>query len=224
MGPDPAAGLFDTLLVRAGHPVDLDAHLRRLAASVQELYGVPVDVDALGARLLADARGLTTARVRTTYSPEPGSWEIEAVRIEEPGLDPRTLAVREVPGGLGRHKWVDRSPVAEPGEADDVLVVDDGTVLECGSANVFAVVAGVVVTPSLDGRILPGTVRARVLALLASERASAVERPLRVAELAEADEVFTTSSIRGIQPVVGCPDVATWPIGPITERLRAAEV
>ena len=37
--PDPSAGVFDTLLVQAGAPVALDAHVRRLAASVRELYG-----------------------------------------------------------------------------------------------------------------------------------------------------------------------------------------
>ena len=37
--PDPAAGVFETLLVEHGCPVALDEHLARLAQSVSELYG-----------------------------------------------------------------------------------------------------------------------------------------------------------------------------------------
>jgi para-aminobenzoate synthetase / 4-amino-4-deoxychorismate lyase len=219
--PDPALGVFDTLLVRDGVPVDLEAHLDRLARSVRELYGAPVDVAALAGRLVADVGGLGWARVRTSYDPGARRWEIVAARIDVPGLDPRTLTLRRVTGGLGGHKWTDRRLVADPGEADDVLLVDEqDQVLECGTGNVFIVLADEVVTPPLDGRILPGTVRARVLAALRSDRHPVAERAVAVAELADATEVFTTSSIRGVQPVTACTDVGTWAVGPVTSRLR----
>lgn len=222
MRPDPAYGVFDTLLVRDGLAVDLDAHVGRLAGSVLELYGDAVDAGALAARILTDAAGLPLARVRTSYSPSAPGWEIEALRIEPPGLDPRTLGLRNLPGGLGRHKWVDRAPVAVPPDGPpDVLLADDGGVLECGSANLVAVLDDVVVTPPLDGRILPGTVRARVLDQLRASGVPVAERPVSLVELAAASEVFTTSSIRGIQPVVGCAEVGAWPVGPLTMRLRA---
>ena len=219
--PDPALGVFDTLLVRGGRAVDLESHVDRLAGSVRELYDVPVDAGALSGRIRADAEPLGTARVRTSYDPVGGEWLIDARRIEEPGLDPRTLTPRRVAGGLGRHKWVDRRLLADPGDADDVLLVDDsGGLLECGAANVFLVVDGVVVTPPLDGRILPGTTRARVLASLRRHDAAAAERPVALAELARATEVCATSAIRGVQPVIACSEVATWPIGPTTTWLR----
>jgi para-aminobenzoate synthetase/4-amino-4-deoxychorismate lyase len=41
-----------------------------------------------------------------------------------------------------------------------------------------------------------------------------------VAELAAAVEVATTSSIRGIQPVVGCEGVGTWGVGALTTWLH----
>ena len=37
--PDPAAGLYETILVAGGLPLDLGAHLERLAASARALYG-----------------------------------------------------------------------------------------------------------------------------------------------------------------------------------------
>jgi para-aminobenzoate synthetase / 4-amino-4-deoxychorismate lyase len=225
MRPDPAQGVYDTLLVRHGRPVDADAHLQRLSASVRVVYGVPVDTAALRARVVAAAAPMTTARLRTSYDPGDGSWQVRATAVEEPGLDPRTLVLRRTPGGLGAHKWCDRALVTGPEHgADDVLLVDEaGLVLECGSANVFAVLPdGTVVTPPLDGRILPGTVRARVLAELRRASVPVSERPVDLEELTGATEVFTTSSIRGVQPVAACVDVARWPCGPVTERLRAA--
>jgi para-aminobenzoate synthetase/4-amino-4-deoxychorismate lyase len=220
--PDPAYGVFDTLLVRAGRAVDLEVHVERLTRSVHELYGVPADAAALAARIVADSAGLDTARVRTTYEPTEGSWEIDAARIEEPGLDPRRLTLRRAPGGLGDHKWVDRRLVADPGDADDVLLVDEPEVLlECGGANVFVVLGDDCVTPPLDGRILPGTVRARVLVELRRASRPPIERPVSLAELAAAGEVFTTSSVRGVQPVVTCDGVGSWPVGPVATWLRA---
>ncbi|HEY3529912.1 MAG TPA: aminotransferase class IV [Nocardioides sp.] len=219
--PDPTLGVFDTLLVRDGHPVALEAHVARLGRSVRELYGVPVEESALATRIGADAEGPGSARVRTSYDPTSGVWQVDVVPIEEPGLEPRTVALRRVRRGLGTHKWVDRRLVADPGAADDVLLVDSADqVLECGTANVIAVIGGTLVTPPLDGRILPGTVRDRVLDLLRSEDRAPGERPLSTAELASATEVFTTSSIRGVQPVVACPRVGAWPVGPWTTRLH----
>jgi para-aminobenzoate synthetase/4-amino-4-deoxychorismate lyase len=222
-GPDPAYGVFDTLLVRDGAPVDLEAHVGRLTRSVHALYDVPVDPADLAARIVAGARGLGTARVRTSYDPGGREWQVEVTPIAVQGLDPRTLVRRRHPGGLGAHKWSDRRPVCGPDDADDVLLVDEeGLVLECGSANVFAVLDGAVTTPPLDGRILPGTVRADVLARLRAEGARVSERGFAVAELAWASEVFTTSSIRGVQPVTACLDVASWEMGPTTSWLRQA--
>jgi para-aminobenzoate synthetase / 4-amino-4-deoxychorismate lyase len=221
VAPDPAYGVFDTLLVRAGEAVDLEAHVERLTRSVHELYDVPVDAPGLAERIVADSALLVTARVRTSYEPTTGAWEIEAAPIDEPGLDPRRVTVRRVPGGLGPHKWRDRRLVAGPGGADDVLLVDDTDgLLECGAANVFVVLDDECATPPLDGRILPGTVRVRVLAELRSAARPATERRVSLAELAAAAEVFTTSSIRGVQPVVACAGVGSWPVGPVTSWLR----
>ena len=216
--PDRARGVFDTLLVRDGHPVDLDSHLDRLVRDVEALTGAPVDRSALADRIRADVAGLTTARVRTVYD---GAWQVTVTAITEPGLEPRALAPRRVEVALGAHKWADRRLVADPGTADDVLLVDaDDQVLEVGTANVFVVLDDRVVTPPLDGRILAGTVRARVLDLLRSHDVPLAEEVVTLAALRDAVEVFQTSSVRGVQPVVAVEGVGTWPAGPMTAWVR----
>lgn len=219
--PDPLLGVFDTLLVREGRAVDLTAHVERLARSVLELYGADLDPAALAARIESETGAVATARVRTAYDPASGEVRVGVAPIAEPGLRTRSLVVRRVSEGLGPHKWTDRRSVARPGDADDVLLVDaGGLVLECGYATLFAVLDGTVVTPPLDGRILPGTVRARVLPLLDDEGTPVAERPLALDELGAATEVFASSSVRGVQPVVSCAGTGTWPVGPVALWLR----
>jgi len=220
-GPDPVLGVFDTLLVRDGRAVDLDSHLDRLVRDVEDLTGRPVDRDDVSRRILDAVAGTPTARVRTEYD---GEWRVRVEAIVEPGLLRRVLAPRRVEAGLGAHKWADRRLVSDAllaGGADDVLLVDtDDRLLECGSANVFVVLDDRVVTPPLDGRILAGTVRARLLTLLRRHGVPVTERPVALPELAAAVEVLTSSSVRGVQPVVEIQGVGTWAPGRLTRWLR----
>jgi len=202
--PDPARGLFETLLVVAGEPVEIEAHLRRLTRSLKILYGEALPPQA--ADLLRKASpGVALGRVRLTVAPgaERLTCEVHAEPIE-PGLHlPRweegaDVRCRRLPGGLGEHKWADRSRLS-PGEQP--LLFDDDDVLEAGWANVFSVGNGAVFTPPLDGRILPGITRASVIEIAREEGIEVVERRIGREELLRADEVFLTSSIRGIQPI-----------------------
>jgi para-aminobenzoate synthetase/4-amino-4-deoxychorismate lyase len=105
-----------------------------------------------------------------------------------------------LPGGLGAHKWRDRRLLealrASAVGAVPLLVDTDGRVLEAAYANVWIVEGDELITPPADGRILPGTTRA---ALLASEP-GAREEAFDLARVAGADSVLLTSSISGRHP------------------------
>lgn len=78
------------------------------------------------------------------------------------------------------------------------LIVDlDGQVLEAAHANVWIREGERLITPPLDGRLLPGTARARLLATCAGR---AREEPIPLGRLAAADEILLTSAIRGLHP------------------------
>jgi para-aminobenzoate synthetase / 4-amino-4-deoxychorismate lyase len=194
--PDPALGVFETILVRGGVPVDLRAHLARLERSVDALYGAALP-DDLPSRIRAAAAAAPLQRLRIVFA--EGEAEVEAEPLAaEPEPDPVVLAPALLPGGLGAHKWRDRRLLDELAERVDAvpLIVDlDGDVLEAASANIFIVEGTHLVTPPLDGRQLPGTVRARVLALHPAR-----EERLTLDRLAGADELLLASSIRGIHP------------------------
>jgi para-aminobenzoate synthetase / 4-amino-4-deoxychorismate lyase len=203
--PDPARGVFETILVRAGTPVDLRAHLARLERSVQTLYGTGLP-DEIESRVLAAAATAPLQRLRIVATPSAAPPSTSALAIEldseplprEPAADPVVLAPAVLPGGIGAHKWRDRRLLEELTERLDAvpLILDlDGDVLEAAYANLFIVEGTHLVTPPLDGRQLPGTVRARVLALHPAR-----EERVTLDRLAAADELLLASSIRGIHP------------------------
>ena len=83
----------------------------------------------------------------------------------------------------------------------------------------IVVVDGAVLTPPADGRILPGVVRARVLAALRAAGTDVRERPVRWAELARATEVFVTNSVAGVHPVGAVDGLGRWEPGPVLRAL-----
>ncbi len=114
------------------------------------------------------------------------------------------LNTLNVAAGIGVHKWADRSLLDEaqaelPADSLSLIVDEDGAVLEASRANVFAVRNGALFTPPLDGRILPGITRMRVLELAGEVGIDAHEAELSRADLLAADEVFLTGSVRGIE-------------------------
>ncbi len=206
---DPTLGIFETMLVARGRPVELDAHLDRLAASLRRLYGIEPPARAR-ALTEARARGVELGRLRLTVVPGDGVPELEAVAAAVPEADvfpsrERAASLRSlvVEGGLGAHKWADRSRLGPAGGSDPdlpLLLDRDGAVLEASRASVFAVLDGVPVTPPADGRILPGITRERVLALAAELGLAPREAELRIPDLLGAEEVFLVGSVRGVEP------------------------
>ncbi|HEY0280758.1 MAG TPA: aminotransferase class IV, partial [Solirubrobacterales bacterium] len=77
-------------------------------------------------------------------------------------------------------------------------------------------------TPPADGRILPGTARASTLELAAELGIAATERPLHLADLRGADDLFLTSSLRGIRPVRSLDGTPLDRSDPVVERLATA--
>ena len=197
--PDPALGVFETVLVEDGRPVALELHLARLAASVAELYGAALPSTVLAGAQAAAAEALTRSRLRVLADADGAVRMI----VSPAGPVPEEAVVLEpfaLPGGLGAHKWRDRRlldalAALRPG-AVPLLVDTDGLVLEAAYANVWIVEGDALITPPADGRILPGTTRAAQLA----EHDGAREEPIDLDRLASADALFLTSSISGRLP------------------------
>lgn len=94
----------------------------------------------------------------------------------------------------------------EAGKQEVILYNENEQITEASACNVFAVVNGAIITPPLDNQILPGITRDLVIKSLSMDGIDVVERPLSLAELKEADEVWLTSSSKEIAPVTHVDD------------------
>lgn len=197
--PDPA--LIETFgwcpdagFVRAG------GHLARLAASAAH-FGYPLDADHLHGRLDALAATLPdeprTIRIsldptgRIHLAHEPMRRWAEPVRL--------SLARRRLPADhpLWRHKtarrdiYHDHEPVEGP--YDDVLLVNErGELAETRIATIVLEIDGALWTPHAAAGLLPGVLRAELLAAGALR-----ERALTVADLERATAAWVINSLRG---------------------------
>jgi D-alanine transaminase len=82
------------------------------------------------------------------------------------------------------------------------ILLRDNYVTEGISSNVFIVKKNKVFTPPLSKKILSGVTRNAILQLLKKNQISFVEKPISAKMLFAADEIWITSSIRGIFPIV----------------------
>lgn len=232
--PDARAGVFETILIFEDRPIELEAHLRRLEASLRALYGEGTPA-AARERVIGSCRGGWLGRLRLTVEPNQAG-ELRSSIVVAP-LDPNNVfptgpfatALLSFPieRGWGDHKWADRDVFtraeasAGPG-AVPLLVTGGSEVLEASRSNLFLVADRVVRTPPLDGEILPGVARAGVIDLAAELGFELREERLGLEQLRTADEVFLTNALRGVEPVRELDGEPIASDGPITTALAAA--
>jgi para-aminobenzoate synthetase/4-amino-4-deoxychorismate lyase len=226
--PDPAQGVFETTLVAGGTALEVDAHLARLEASLDALYGLPVPPDAH--ELIANAAaGTELGRLRLTVVPD-GSASVRVAAVDPELVFPSweravELAPIAVPGGIGAHKWADRRLLeraeAEVAPAVPLVVDSDGAPLEGSRGNLFLVRDGIALTPPTDGRLLPGIARALAIETARGLGIEVREEPIGADQLAEAGEAFLTGGVRGVEPIRRCVGVSEWDSGEVTARVAA---
>ncbi len=236
-------GLFEVLRTWRGIAVDLDAHLARLTASATALaLALPAelrtwvhDASAAAARHRAGDHRIRIVvtrgegGLRTRLADVRGGHAIVYVEPLAPSAAAGVrLAVvdRPLTAGPG-HKTLAylehllARELAVAAGADDAIRLDArGEVAECATSNLFAVQAGRVITPPLSTGALPGIVRARVLAACARLGIPAAPAAISLTDLRAADELFVTSSLRGVVPVTALDGDIRAP-APVTARLAA---
>jgi 4-amino-4-deoxychorismate lyase len=138
------------------------------------------------------------------------------------GLEPA------VPGMLGGVKStsyaVNMAAVDEArrrGADDAVFLARGGTVLEGPTTNIWWRRGRELFTPGLELGILAGVTRAVLLAAAPALGYELREGSFELAALAEAEEAFTSSSVREVMPVVALDGVQLQR-GPAADELQAA--
>lgn len=176
--------------------------------------------------LMLDPRVSTTpllvVLVQALKLPAPALYEAGlAVRI----VDIHKISARSLDPTLKTGNYLNsiqalRQAAASAAE-DAILCSPAGDVAEGATSNVFMVRAGELVTPALATGLLEGITRALVLALARELGIACHEAKIWPDELRAADEVFLTSSVRGVMPVTqldGQP-VGDGGVGSVTRRV-----
>lgn len=243
--------VYEVMRTAGGKPLDLDAHLDRLEHSAAALaLRLPERSHIAGAvyQTLAAAAnpesyvrvvvtrgsgkiGLDTSladrprlvvMVRPLERPPAATYR-DGVRLHLVHLDP--AARRAVAPGIKTGNYLTNIMAmheARSAGADDALIVDvDGRVSEGSSFNVFVVRGERVITPARHVGLLAGITRERVIELARASGIDVVEGILIPDDVREADEMFITSTIRGVVPVASVDGVplARPVVGPITQRI-----
>ncbi|MFP4550419.1 MAG: aminotransferase class IV [Spirochaetales bacterium] len=224
-----------------GKVVRLTHHLERLVDSARRV-GIDLVLDrtatvgALGSML--ERSGYGEAKIRISVAP-PNS-EDQAIRLvtvameqfagppkeaKESGVRCSLLKqIRRDDPRAKRTDWLKTRASFAPadGVAEQLLVREDGAILEGASSNFYAIDAGAILYTAEEG-ILFGTSRAIVLEI-APRIVQVKLEPPQVAMLPRYAECFLSSASRGIIPIVTIDETAVGDgtPGPLTRELMNA--
>lgn len=230
-------GIFETVKAVDGAPFALTRHLDRLARSARGLGLPEPDLDEVRRACAAvlDANPMPLGRLRITYtgglsplgSDRGESGTTLVVALGETSRRPDTTAVITVPwtrnergalAGLKTTSYAENvvalARARERGASEALFANTVGQLCEGTGSNVFVVLDGEIHTPPVASGCLAGITRA-----LAVEWTGAKETDLPLQALAQADEIFLTSTLRDIQAVhrVDDRDLPGAP-GPVTAK------
>ena len=205
------AGLFETIRVRHGRALRLDAHMTRLAHGTAFLgMEGPPETDVVDAFLEnhTDCARISSGVLRLLAVDESlivsvSPWESSRPKRIDIAIGQRV--VRRSANPLNRFKtmaYLENLLLTR--EAEDralfeaIALNEAGRLTDGGRTNLFLVMGNAILTPSLAGGALPGIARGVLL-----EAGLATEAELDVDALKRAEAVFLTNALHGVVPVHG---------------------
>ena len=238
-------GIYEVIPVYGGKPLRLEEHLRRLERSLAAIRMSSPLTDAewssIFSRLITGTgdqylylqvtRGADSKRDHAIPAGIPATVFVMCSPITPmPTNGIKAITVEDIRWNRCDIKAITllanvllRQDAIDAGAAEAILV-RDGRVLEGAASNVFIASHGAIVTPPKGKTILPGITRDLVLELAREAGQSAEERHFDIEELRAASEIWMTSSIREILPVIeldGQPVSGGNP-GPVWQIMNAA--
>ena len=245
-------GVFSTLKVADGVPFAFERHWARMARDAAVLHvEMPEYADRLLERLraLVEANAAYDATMRLVVVRNGGGmWA-----ASDPQRSSDVIALTADTKNWGTGERLTWSPQARHAQSrfagtkslssaanlvlleearrdgfdGAILLNERGEVAECTSANLFVAEGGRVWTPPLASGCLPGVTRELLLEVLRVPGITVAEKTIYPADLEAAEEVFVSSTTRGLLPVTAIGDRAM-PAGgaarvPLQKALTAYE-
>ncbi len=237
-------GLFETMRSYGGRVFRLEEHYQRLCRGAERVgLEVPFSLaDLVGAaRGVLQSNGLEDARVRLMLTAGAEGAAGGVILLAREGTEyPQQLYRRGMSAlvtsmrrnetsflaGVKSLNHLDnvlaREEARRQGADEAILLNTRGFVAEGSASNVFLVLDGRLVTPSLSSGCLAGITRQAVLELATAAGLEAVESEVELSAFAVASEAFLTGAVMEVMPLTrldGQP-VGSGRPGPVTGRLR----
>ncbi len=237
-------GVFDALRTFKGIPFLLNEHWERLLNSAKELnIEVPISKDEFLniIDLLLKKNNLKDVSVRTIltggitdngismkngptimitvddiniFVPSKEFFEngAKAITLEFKRFLPKAKTLNYIAA-------IKEQKRKEEMNAQEIVYVNNGTVLEGATSNVFIIKNGKIITA--NDNILMGTVRNFVIKLARENGLEVEERTVMIDELFEAEEFFITGTYKWVLPVVRVDDkpIGTGKVGEKTREI-----
>jgi D-alanine transaminase len=104
---------------------------------------------------------------------------------------------------------------------DEIVFVNEGMAIEGSHNNLFMVFGNTVVTHPLSNQVLPGITREVVLELAQKLGYGVQERPVPLAEMFEADEIFHSGTLSEVKPCIEVDGkaIGSGKVGPVARAL-----
>ncbi len=159
---------------------------------------------------------IMTRPVDPSTLPDPGQG-ITAITVDDIRWDCCNIkATTLLANVLARQQAAERN-------AAEAIFIRDGHAIEGAASNLFIVRDGLLITPPKSNKLLPGITRDLVLELCDANTIAYAETDISLEALIQADEIWLTSSVREIVPVIeldGRPVGDAKP-GPLWLEIRA---
>ena len=219
-----AYGHFTAMQVRKGATRGLDLHLRRLAETNRERFGVELDRDRILVLIRSALDSTEDASLRVYVYDSPREPKV-VVTVKPPGELPSPQRLRSVryqrPDAHVKHVVTEqgryREEVQRDGYDDALLTSDGGVVSETSMANIGFFEGDTVVWP--DAPLLHGVTMQLLEQRLSDYGVTVRRKGVRVGDIATLDGAFLTSA-RGIASVSAVDDVE---LTIATDRMRRLE-
>jgi branched-subunit amino acid aminotransferase/4-amino-4-deoxychorismate lyase len=90
---------------------------------------------------------------------------------------------------------------------DAIILNNDNHICEATASNIFMVKDRKIITPPLRDAPVDGIMRRFIIETLASKNVIVIEKSITDKDVFEADEIFLTNTLQGIQSVTGFGDI-----------------
>lgn len=243
-------GLFETIRTYRKKPFQLEAHLDRLfwgarkikmELKLSQAHLKQAILDTIEANDYPEAvvrltvtRGIASERMKVSPDTKPtviitcDKFKGYPRYYYESGAD--VITVTDTRGDLAMVKCLNFLPNAlakyeadRKGAFEAIFATRRGFVTEGAVSNIFVVLDGILITPPVGERVLPGITREIVLSLAKKDGLSTKEDAIMKEELPDAQEIFLTNSLIEIMPVTTLDGnmVGDGHPGPIAKKLHS---